>query len=339
MSTFNLNDLKTAPKKYLLSILTSMGVNYDYVSENKDYAELIINKLNDQKVAKKKSPQKLNQICYQLFYISLFIALFLMLILMLFYLFPKKTKFCDSNLFNSTKQLNCIRCPIFATCSSGSCMCDLNYTQIKNYCIFNDEDKFLVFKMVDNAYDILKKRSGSYYCQKSQIDWMSVEELEVNLLKNSKLNISKFHIIYQKTLAYLYQDPNLRSYQVNNVSVFVSTEINININCKIEQYLYKRVDIFIMISASLVFLAFILFFYERSKRKKLIATRYSRSLVDHLRDKKGVPQSRTQLIYYLDSISNNNAKLIWPLVERPLHRYSNVQCFNDGVCTNYRYIK
>ena len=131
MSTYNLNDLKNAPKKYLLSILTQMHVNFDYTSDNNELADLIINKLNVQKVAKKQSPQQKNQICYQLFYTSLFIALFLFLILMLFYLFPKKTKFCDSNLINSTKQLNCIRCPNFATCSAGSCMCNLNYTQIK----------------------------------------------------------------------------------------------------------------------------------------------------------------------------------------------------------------
>ncbi|KAK8886715.1 hypothetical protein M9Y10_042183 [Tritrichomonas musculus] len=332
--------LKNAPRKELINILTQNRILFDFTKDNSQLADLIISKINDpkKKFASSSFSSKVNQFCYYLLFISLFFLLSLTSILLIIYLWPKEIKFCDSSLINSTLNSKCVRCPIFAKCSGGSCICDLNYTRIKNYCIFNDKDKLNVYKMLDHAYNILKKRGGSYYCQISEIDWMSSDELEGILLKQSMLDISNFAKIYNKTLSYLIEDPFLLKHYINGNQVFVSKEIEVDIICRIKQYFYKKTIIFFIISASLIFFTIMLSVYQNSKKRKQIATRYSAVLIKRLKDKRGTQQSKSQLIYHLNSVSDNNGKELWPIVKKELEKSEHVQHYNDGYSSNFRYI-
>lgn len=335
-----LRKLNNAPKKNLIDILTNHKIPFDYTSDKKILADTIIKQFTiNEKTKKPKHSKTISQIFYNFITSRLFIILLLSILIGLYYK-TREIKFYDSHLYNPT-QTKFSKCPLFGKCSNGSCVCDLNYTIIKNYCIFNDEDKTLVSIMLEKAYSVLQKRSGSYYCQKSEIDWMSIEELEGILLKSSKLNISKFNKIYQKVLTYINNDPNILSKEINDVQVFVSIEMKIDVYCKARQYFFKNVKFnYISIAiAILLLISIILSFYKRSKKKKLIANRYTAFVINNLKRRNGIHQSTNQIIYDLDKESDNNGKYIWPLVEKKLQKTSNIQYYYDGTCSNYRYIK
>ncbi|OHS95802.1 hypothetical protein TRFO_38048 [Tritrichomonas foetus] len=341
------NRLKEAPKKDLFNILLSMRIHFDYNADSETLAKLIENKFDhNSKNSNSKMILKVYTFCHLLFVLSIFGALFLTILMLIIYFIPKKTKFCDSLMPNDRINITdidlsnkkCIKCPVFGECQNGNVLCDLNYTLIRHHCIFNDVDRIFVSKMLETAYNVLQRRAGDYHCKTSNIDWMSAQELENILFRDSKLANSNFPKIYQKVLEYLTKDKSIIFKDLDDIQVFLSLEIKRDFQCKIRMSIYKRLNYIILISIASVIIMVSLYIIYQKRKNQQIAHRYSSFLIEQMKRSKGSQQTQQQLISKLNMVSSENGKKIWPLVEKKLTKSPFVQSYYNGSESVFKYV-
>ena len=263
------------------------------------------------------------------FFVGLVISLFCLVVIISVRLFLKlrPKPFCSDTILQ-----NCVKCPPHAVCRGNTVECVDGFVSSFGVCVKKDNLSKVAGKSIAAVRKELGRRAGAYLCGDEDRDWISRDQVELIVLKNSGDN---FTAVINTTIDFLMNDANVEVRPFSDTVLFVGMNPQRSVSCVLSEFVMQNV---IVLCAILV--VFLGVMYRRSmvwQRRSLENANFPlfRALFELIRKRRGNEISETQLKGKLQSLTKD-AEEVWPILVGQLHRSPHISTRAIGSETYYR---
>lgn len=228
----------------LVDILRDKGE----LPDSRDDKTKILKRISAKNATKKKPINKIpNEIekynISFIFGIGFLIAqLIIILIQFIFTWYTTPKHFCSNN---STQQ-KCIPCPLNAICDKFNIHCGDNYQLFGGFCLPNATNNNQIAKILGYSLSVLKNKAGLYKCNNRKNDFLSQDELELEIIKKFSY-FENFDLIFNQTIDHLQQEPFIVTKNISESLVFTSKIASRPYLCILKSYFWHSIGIYIVL--------------------------------------------------------------------------------------------
>ena len=235
--------------------------------------------------------------------------------------------FCSDTLLQ-----NCVKCPPHAVCRGNVVECVDGFVSSFGFCVKKDNLSKVAGQSIAAVRKELGRRAGAYICGSEDRDWISRDQVELIVLKNSGDN---FGGVLNATIEFLMSDANVEVRPFSETVLFVGLNPQRSVLCVLSELVME--NLIVMFAIAVVFLGVMYRRYRMWQRRSLENASFPlfRALFELIRKRRGNEISETQLKAKLQSLTKD-AEELWPILAGQLHRSPRISTRAIGSERYYR---
>jgi hypothetical protein len=192
--------------------------------------------------------------------------------------------------------------------------------------------------MLDVVVKTLKHRASQYHCDRSEIDWVSYDEIENEVFSEFANDSEHFVRVSARVFELLRADDHVTVQEFDGTTVFVARSFDRPWQCSVRLFLYRHMYFIVFGTVILTGIGLFLF-WRRNQREIAGECRgYADLVIQHLRfEMKGGHRTSHQLRSWLNQQTSGHAEKYWPRIEALLAAAPFVEVRPIGGGQTFRY--